>query len=366
MILNSPLMKKVVGNVSNKAGNDKEVKIEKIEIDTVRKAILELMDKDPAIIDKIKYLMEIEKTNPAGAIAETYSDTGMGWEIEDQKLPPKDISKMYKAGIVVKCVKTNRHTVYALSPAVYDVIDEMDSAGILDEVEMLQSTSIPDDLFDNIVGFDDVKELVKFAIHSEKQVHILFVGPPATAKTLFLMEIERLPGAKYSVGSGSTGVGVRDTLIENDYNYLLIDEIEKMNRDDLSALLSVMETGRLIVMKHKMNVEVHRNTKVFAAANSIKGLPKELLSRFLVIKIDEYEPEQLCTVVENVCRAEVDQSLPDDVKEEIVKEIADTVKETAGLKNGITIREAIKVARMSRSKKDAEKILMVLAKYRAI
>ena len=87
------------------------IDIDQFEIETARNSILELMDRDPSIVDKIRYLMEIEKTNPAGSIAETYSETGVGWEIEDQKLPPNDITKMYKAGVVVKCMKTNRHTI---------------------------------------------------------------------------------------------------------------------------------------------------------------------------------------------------------------------------------------------------------------
>jgi len=42
-------------------------------------------------------------------------------------------------------------------------------------------------LFDNIVGYDDIKELFERAImsSSNKQIHLLLCGPLASAKSLF-------------------------------------------------------------------------------------------------------------------------------------------------------------------------------------
>ena len=41
----------------------------------------------------------------------------------------------------------------------------------------------PEPLFDSIVGYDDVKKLFQMSLSSDKPVHILLVGPPASAKT---------------------------------------------------------------------------------------------------------------------------------------------------------------------------------------
>jgi predicted ATPase with chaperone activity len=41
-------------------------------------------------------------------------------------------------------------------------------------------------LFDDIVGFEDVKDLFKMAIQAERPVHLLLCGPPASAKSLFM------------------------------------------------------------------------------------------------------------------------------------------------------------------------------------
>jgi hypothetical protein len=42
-------------------------------------------------------------------------------------------------------------------------------------------------LFDDICGFDDVKDLFKMAIQAERPVHLLLCGPPASAKSLFMV-----------------------------------------------------------------------------------------------------------------------------------------------------------------------------------
>jgi Holliday junction DNA helicase RuvB len=42
------------------------------------------------------------------------------------------------------------------------------------------------DPFDGIVGFEDVKYFFKMAIQSERPVHLLLCGPPASAKSLFM------------------------------------------------------------------------------------------------------------------------------------------------------------------------------------
>lgn len=50
----------------------------------------------------------------------------------------------------------------------------------------------PEPLFDSIVGYDDVKRLFSLSLSSDKPVHILLVGPPASAKTLFMLECIKL------------------------------------------------------------------------------------------------------------------------------------------------------------------------------
>jgi hypothetical protein len=43
--------------------------------------------------------------------------------------------------------------------------------------------------FENIQGYDDIKDIVKRALDAEDNYDLLFIGPPASAKTLFLLGI---------------------------------------------------------------------------------------------------------------------------------------------------------------------------------
>ena len=96
--------------------------------------------------------------------------------------------------------------------------------------------------FDSIIGFDDVKRLFGLSLESEKPVHILLVGPPASAKTLFMLECMKFNRSYFTLGSHSTKAGMIDYLFKNRPKYLIIDEIEHMPNKDQTALLSLMET----------------------------------------------------------------------------------------------------------------------------
>ena len=47
-------------------------------------------------------------------------------------------------------------------------------------------------LFESIIGYEDIKKIFKMSLISDKPVHILLVGPPASAKTLFMLEFLKL------------------------------------------------------------------------------------------------------------------------------------------------------------------------------
>jgi hypothetical protein len=46
-----------------------------------------------------------------------------------------------------------------------------------------------DNEFYNIQGYDDIKDIVKRALDAEDNYNLLFIGPPASVKTLFLLGI---------------------------------------------------------------------------------------------------------------------------------------------------------------------------------
>ena len=58
--------------------------------------------------------------------------------------------------------------------------------------------------FENIQGYDDLKDIVRRALYVEDNYNVLFVGPPASAKTLFLLGILESKKGVYFDGSNTT------------------------------------------------------------------------------------------------------------------------------------------------------------------
>jgi holliday junction DNA helicase RuvB len=97
---------------------------------------------------------------------------------------------------------------------------------------------------DNIVGYEGIKRTFLRSLNSKEPVHILLVGPPGQAKTLFLKCILEAYGptkAFFTVGGNASKSGMIDVLFDMQPNYLLIDEIEHLKSEYQTMLLSLME-----------------------------------------------------------------------------------------------------------------------------
>jgi len=109
--------------------------------------------------------------------------------------------------------------------------------------------------FAYIIGYDDVKEEVKFTLREGRRSHYLMIGPPATAKSLFLMELGKLGGAYPATGSTVTGPGLTDALLTYQPKILILDELDKVRMDATAVLLSVMESGDVLQTKYRRHVD---------------------------------------------------------------------------------------------------------------
>ena len=58
--------------------------------------------------------------------------------------------------------------------------------------------------FENIQGYDDIKDIVRRALDAEDNYNLLFIAPPASAKTLFLLGILESKKGLYFDGSNTT------------------------------------------------------------------------------------------------------------------------------------------------------------------
>ena len=150
-------------------------------------------------------------------------------------------------------------------------------------------------VFSKIEGLDDIKEMMLRALESPDRVHILLTGPPACAKSLFMLEIERFMSSKvyFAEGASTTKAGLQRFISENQQKeIIIIDEIDKMPIKDQEGMLTMMERGEFVSTKVRNTRTVRANIIIFATSNSTEKLSKPLLSRFTVFEIPEYTYEE--------------------------------------------------------------------------
>ena len=208
-------------------------------------------------------------------------------------------------------------------------------------------------LFDGIIGYNDVKRLFNLSFSSEKPVHILLVGPPASAKTLFMLSCMKLERSYFTLGSHSTKSGMMDYLFQKRPRYLIIDEIEHMPIKDQTALLSLMETGIIVETKFKKIRDTQLKTWIFATSNSTDQMLTPLLSRFMVLRFKQYKYEAFQEVSVHLLR-----------REGISTEIAIATAEIVWSKmKSKDIRDCVKIGHLAKTKDDVNWIAETLRNY---
>lgn len=209
-------------------------------------------------------------------------------------------------------------------------------------------------LFGDIVGYTDIKQIFKMSLESDKPVHILLVGPPASAKTLFMLECIKLERSFFTLGSHSTKAGMIDYLFENRPRYLLIDEIEYMPYKDQSVLLSLMETGILTETKSQKTRKTLLKTWVFATCNNKDKLLTPILSRFMIFHLKPYKRSKFIEISNCIL-----------VKNGTSFEMANIISELVWDKlRSKDIRDTVKIAKLAKTKDDVIMIANALSQYR--
>jgi MoxR-like ATPase len=196
--------------------------------------------------------------------------------------------------------------------------------------------------------------IFNIALFSKKPVHILLVGPPGSAKTMFLSDIRRRYKESYFVvGSNTTKAGFLNVLFERSPTLVLIDELEKMNRKDQNCLLHLMETGIISETKVSKTRQMELLSSVFASANSCENISEPLLSRFIILKIPEYTYEEFKQI--SVIRLK-----DEGIDEKLALMIAQKVWCEFGSKD---VRDALKVGRLASNIQEAEYIVKIMKSY---
>jgi len=261
----------------------------------------------------------------------------IGWSWRHVRIWPATLSRLFKDGYMENVFRSNSYTGYRLSElgrATVSSEQQEDSA----EPEAPRQLEVAETIFSDIIGHDDVKELLRACLLAEKPVHVLLAGLPALAKSLFLWDIERVAGEKaiWLVGSATSKAGLWDAVSEREPQILLIDELDKMNAADTAALLSMMEGGRLVRAKKGRELNLHNQLRVIAASNRLGMLSPELRSRFAIRTLSAYSREDFLTVVRGVLASR--EGLSPETAAEVAEKLDGRTQD---------VRDAIRVARLA-------------------
>src|SRR5215469_11446249 len=183
-------------------------------------------------------------------------------------------------------------------------------------------------------------------LEAESAIHILLVGPPASAKTMFLTSLMQLKNSYFSDGANSTMAGMIDYVLEK--RYLLIDEIDKMSSKDHIFLLNLMETGIISETKHGKTRSAQIKTSVFATSNNIERLSAPLRSRFFIVKLGPYAYERFFEITKQLLS-----------HQKIEREVANLIASAVWAKSQ-DIRDSIKIASMAKTIEDVDFLVNML------
>lgn len=293
---------------------------------------------DERLKEILSRALSFERANPYG----------LGWRLDDVGAWWADVKKLMMMGLVRRGYTSSNAKHFNIAVP-YNKIEE-----IIREQEKPEPgtrVQIPEDIFDTIVGREDIKWFLMRSLGSERH-HVMLVGPPSTAKTLFLLEIARIGGAEYVLGHSTTSPGLHDQFFDSEPRYVVIDEVERMRGRDQAALLSLMETGMVKDTKSGKRREIELLTNVYAACNRPGKLPSEIRSRFEELHIPEYTEEEFLEVVTLTLERR------EDTEGDLAGYIAARTLELGG-----DVRTAIRLARLSKSRGDVDKAVEIMKKY---
>jgi len=184
--------------------------------------------------------------------------------------------------------------------------------------EMLVESIAP-----NIYGHENVKEAISLQLFGgvrkvlpnastiRGNVHVLLVGEPGLAKSQILQAVNRIaPKSIYIAGKTTTSAGISATAVKDEFGeggwtlkagalvlasggICLVDELDKMDKEDRSALHESMEQETISVAKAGIVTRFKAETIILAASNPKYSrfdpyqnyleqvdLPPTLISRF--------------------------------------------------------------------------------------
>jgi replicative DNA helicase Mcm len=200
----------------------------------------------------------------------------------------------------------------------------------------------------SILGYEEIKEAMALQLFSgvpkhlpdgtriRGDIHVLLVGDPGIAKSQLLRYAYKIsPRGVYTSGKGTTSAGLTATAVKDEFGdgrwtleagalvladkgLAAVDELDKMAKEDRSALHEAMEQQTISIAKAGILATLKSRCALLGAANPKLGrfdryeniaqqinMPPALISRFDLIFIltDEPSPQRDGNIAEHIIKA---------------------------------------------------------------
>jgi replicative DNA helicase Mcm len=177
----------------------------------------------------------------------------------------------------------------------------------------------------SIFGHDRIKEAIMLQLFSgirkikkdgtiiRGDLHVLLIGDPGCGKSAMLTFVNKAaPKSRYVAGRSASGAGLTASVVKDEFlkgwaleagamvladkGILVLDEMDKITKEDTSALHEAMEQQQISIAKANIQATLRTQTSILAAANPKMGrfdpftpvpnqidMPPALINRFDLI-----------------------------------------------------------------------------------